>query len=104
MLIDERKVHNNGLQHLANLLKACMDNLEGKTIDYDQSGVVQQPQFGMPSNFYEIKLLMLLLVNCNRPLWQLKPIKPVNLVLAHLHVQPSVHKVRLVLYEPIRVH
>ena len=30
-----------------------MDKLEGKTTDCDQSGVVQQPQFGMPLNFYE---------------------------------------------------
>ena len=30
-----------------------MDKLEGKTTDCDQSGAVQQPQFGMPLNFYE---------------------------------------------------
>jgi hypothetical protein len=53
MLIDERKVHNNSLQHLANLLNARMDKLESKTTDCDQSGVVQQPQFGMPLNFYK---------------------------------------------------
>jgi hypothetical protein len=53
MLIDERKVHSNSLQHLANLLNARMDKLEGKTTGCDQSGVVQQPQFGMPLIFYE---------------------------------------------------
>ncbi|CAD6254829.1 unnamed protein product [Miscanthus lutarioriparius] len=53
MLIDERKLHSNNIQHLSNLLQACMDKLEGKTTDCDQSGAVQQPQFGMPLNFYE---------------------------------------------------
>ena len=53
MLIDERKLHSNNLQHLSNLLQARMDKLEGKTTDCDQSGAVQQPQFGMPLNFYE---------------------------------------------------
>ena len=53
MLIDERKLHHNNLQHLSNLLQARTDKLEGKTTDCDQSGAVQQPQFGMPLNFYE---------------------------------------------------
>ena len=53
MLIDERKLHNNNLQYLSNLLQARMDKLEGKTTDCDQSGAMQQPQFGMPLNFYE---------------------------------------------------
>ena len=53
MLIDERKLHINNLQHLSNLLQAHMDKLEGKTTDCDQSGAMQQPQFGMPLNFYE---------------------------------------------------
>ena len=53
MLIDERKLHSNNLQHLSNLLQARMDKLEGKTTDCDQSGAMQQPQFGMPLNFYE---------------------------------------------------
>jgi hypothetical protein len=43
ILIDERKLHNNNLQHLSNLLQARMDKLEGKTTDCDQSGAVQQP-------------------------------------------------------------
>jgi hypothetical protein len=53
MLEDERKVQSNKLQHLANLLNACIDKLDGKTTDCGQSGAVQQPQFGMPLNFYE---------------------------------------------------
>jgi len=40
MLIDERKLHSNNLQHLSNLLQARMDKLEGKTNDCDQSGTV----------------------------------------------------------------
>jgi hypothetical protein len=53
MMEDERKVQSNNFQHLANLLNARMDKLEGKTTDCDQSGAVQQPQFGMHLNFYE---------------------------------------------------
>ena len=30
-----------------------MDKLEGETTDYDQSGAMQQSQFGMPLIFYE---------------------------------------------------
>jgi hypothetical protein len=41
MLEGERKMQSNNLQHLANLLNARMDKLEGKTTDCDQSGAVQ---------------------------------------------------------------
>jgi hypothetical protein len=47
MLIDDRKLHHNNLQHLSNVLQAHMDKLEGKTTNCDQSGDLQQPQFGM---------------------------------------------------------
>ena len=53
MFLDERNLYTNNIQHLASLLNARMDRIEGKTTDCDESGVKQQPQFGMPLNFYE---------------------------------------------------
>jgi Fe-S cluster biosynthesis and repair protein YggX len=40
MLVDERKLHLNNLQHLSNLLNVRMDKYEGNTTDCDQSGAV----------------------------------------------------------------
>jgi hypothetical protein len=53
MLVDTKDTLTNSIQHLSNLLNARMDRIEGKATDCDQSGVVQQPQFGMPLNFYK---------------------------------------------------
>ena len=53
MLVDTKNTLINTIQHSFSLLSSRMDKLEGKTTDYDQSGAMQQPQFGMPLNFYE---------------------------------------------------
>jgi hypothetical protein len=53
MLEQEITINNNNLHHLASVLQARIDKVEGKTTDYDQSGAMQQPQFGMPLNFYD---------------------------------------------------
>jgi hypothetical protein len=53
MLLDTKNTFTNSIQHSFTLLSNRMDKIEGKTTDCDQSGAVQQPQFGMPLNSYE---------------------------------------------------
>jgi hypothetical protein len=53
MLNDTRNMLTNTIQHSFSLLGNRLDKLEGKVTDCDQLGAVQQPQFGMPLNFYD---------------------------------------------------
>ena len=56
MMDDHKKVIDNNLLAVVNMIMARFDKLEGKTTDGNQSGVAstsKQPEFGMPLNFYE---------------------------------------------------
>ena len=53
---DHKKVIDNNILAVVNMIMAHFDKLEGKTTDGNQSGVAyssKQPEFGMPLNFYE---------------------------------------------------
>jgi hypothetical protein len=56
MMDDHKKVIDNNLLAVVNMIMARFDKLEGKTTDCDQSSVAstsKQPKFGMPFNYYE---------------------------------------------------
>jgi hypothetical protein len=64
-------------------------------------GAMQQPQFGMPLNFYENQTSH---ASASQFQSAFETDRPVNLVLAHLHIQVLVHKVRLKFFESIMEH
>jgi hypothetical protein len=56
MMDDHKKVINNNLLTVVNMIMAHFDKLEGKTTDGNPSGVdssSKNPEFGMPLNFYD---------------------------------------------------
>jgi hypothetical protein len=56
MMDDHKKVIDNNLLTVVNMIMARFDKLEGKTTDRNASGVdssSKQPEFGMPLNFYD---------------------------------------------------
>jgi hypothetical protein len=56
MMDDHKKVIDNNLLTVVNMVMARFDKLEGKTIDGNALGVdssSKQPEFGMPLNFYD---------------------------------------------------
>jgi hypothetical protein len=56
MMDDHKKVIDNNLLTVVNMIMARFDNLEGKTTDGNASSVdssYKQPEFGMPLNFYD---------------------------------------------------
>jgi len=61
MLQDQRTITDNNVMTDVNMLMACMDRLEGKTIDYvdtyAKESASKQPQYGMPYNFYDNRSL-----------------------------------------------
>jgi hypothetical protein len=62
------------------MIMARFDKLEGKTTDGNASGVdssSKQPEFSMPSNFYDNQGLYAAANKGKSVLWQLKSIRPV---------------------------
>jgi hypothetical protein len=56
MMDGHKKVIDNNLLTAVNMIMSRFDKLEGKTTDDNASGVdssSKQPEFGMPSNFYD---------------------------------------------------
>jgi len=72
-----------------------MDKLEGKTTDCDQLGAMQQPQFGMPLNFYENQTS-----HASASQFQSAP----STSETDKAGQPGASKVRVELFEPIMEH